>query len=244
MTVTEAVGAKVNARDGATAWLNATTASSKDVERGPLYRTLRVEFFRRGVQFVGCDGHMLFRSWAPFSDIGDLPAPQPTFDEAPEDAVTVLDVEQFAVGFMRTLFAATAGSEVPLDLTLAIEPAESEQGSLGSDMQEHVLTLHALGQQLSCKLHEGQFPEWRALQFGVTEDELVDGMTLAPKIFAAVGKLKGVNGIDCTFAGRDRAIHFRSVSGSAPVCGLLMPMSKPTDRGKSPSDDEQMEHEA
>lgn len=236
---------KVNARDGALAWMNAAIACGKDAERPALYRTVRVEFYPRGVQFIACDGHMIFRTWAPYSDIGDLPAPQPLPDEAPDDCVTVLDAEQFTLGFMRTLFGATSGSSEIMELAMTIDEVDEEQASLGAGLGEYVLTLHALGQRLSCKLFDGEFPNWRALELGVPAEERMDGMTLAPKLFAAVGKLKGVTGVDLTFRGETKAIDFHGVHGSVPVCGLLMPMRRPTDRGKSPKGDcesEQTEH--
>ena len=235
---------KVYAHDGAQAWLNASIASSQDAERGPLYRTISVEFYRDGVQLIGCDGTMLFRTWAPFSDIGDFDAPQPEYDATPEDSVTVFDEEKFALGFMRTLLAATSGdNERIIELTLSIDQVEEEQAALDG-MGEYVLTLQALGQRLSCKLYDGPYPNWRELQFGLPAEELVDGMTLAPRIFAAAGKLKGVSGVDCEFRGAERAIAWRSTPGSAPCCGLLMPMRRPTDRQRAKEEDaEQVEHE-
>lgn len=237
---------KVYAHDGAHAWTNAAIASGNDDSRAALYRTLSVEFFGRGVQFIGCDGTMLFRTWAPYSDIGDLPALMPEPDEAPEESVTVMDVEKFALGFMKTLLGATSGDNARIiELVMSIDPVIEEQAPLSADVQEYTLTLNALGQRLSCKLFDGQYPQWRALKLGLDNAELVDGMTLAPKMFKAVGQLKGVVGVDCTFRKRDRAIEWVAVHGSVPACGLLMPMRKPTDRGKPPTDDdEQTEHEA
>lgn len=98
---------KVRAGEGAQAWLNAAIASGQDDARPALYRTLSVEFFRSGIQFIGCDGTVLFRTWAPYSDIGDLAAPHPEYDEVPEDAVVVSDVDKFALGFMKTLLGAS-----------------------------------------------------------------------------------------------------------------------------------------
>lgn len=233
---------KVAAHDGATAWLNAAIASSQDESRAALFRTLSIEFFKGGVQFIGCDGTMLFRTWAPYSDAGDIEMPQPPAKKRPEDSVTVLDVEKFAVGFMRTLLAASAGETIPVDLGLSIDPVYTEQEAL-EGTEEYVLTLQALGQRLSCKLYDGQFPDWRSLQLGLDPAEIVDGMTLAPRMFAAVGKLKGVTGVDCVFLGRQKAIEWTALPGGAPACGLLMPMRKPTDRGKSAADDDgQTEH--
>lgn len=246
-TLEEPVERKVYAHDGAQAWLNAAIACGQNDERPALYRTLRVEFFKNGVQFIGVDGTMLFRTWAPYSDIGDLPAPQPEPDKAPVDAVTVHDTDRFALSFMKTLLAATAGETAQLmELSLSIDPVENEQAALGSQVQEYVLTLQALGQRLSCKLYDAQFPNWRALKLGLDAAEIVDGMTLAPRLFKAVGQLKGVTGVDCTFLCEQRAILIASVHGSVPFAGLLMPMRRPTDRQKpepDPEDGAQIEHE-
>lgn len=237
---------KVFAHDGAQAWQNAAIACSKDDSRPALNRTLRIEFFKSGVQFIGCDGTMLFRTWAKYSDIGDPPAPMPESEKEPEDAITVADLDGFALAFMRTLSSATSGESAELiELTLTIDPVEGEQAPLGDEVGEHVLTLHALGQRLSCKLFDGQFPAWRALELGLKPDEIAEGMTLAPRLFKAVGQLKGVSGVDCTFLGEQRAIVCRSVNGSVPFAGLLMPMRRPTDRQKpAPEDDGQTEHES
>jgi len=245
MTTAVATERKVYAHDGALAWTNAAIASGTDDDRPALYRTLRLEFFRRGVQFIGIDGTMLFRTWAPYSDIGDLPAPQPLPDEAPEDAVTVVDHEKFALGFMKTLLGATSGDNARIiELSMSIDPVEDEQAPLGAEVTEYSLTLHALGQRLSCKLFDGTYPPWRDLKLGLDEAELVDGMTLAPRMFKALGQLKGVVGVDFTFRKRERAIEWVAVHGSVPASGFLAPMRKPTDRGKSPKEDgEQTEHE-
>lgn len=236
---------QVYAHDGAQAWINAAIASSNNPDRTVLYRTVRIEFFRRGLQFVACDGTMLFRTWAPFSDyIGDAPPPMPEAGVRPIDAVTVQDDEKFASGFMRTLLAATAGEESrAIELEVCVQPRD-EEPPLGDEVRAYVLHLEALGQRLTCQLYDGVYPDWRALNLGLDPAELVDGMTLSPKLFAAVGKLKGVAGVDLTFRGEERAIEWHSTPASAPCGGLLMPMRRPTDRQKpEPEDDaEQTEH--
>lgn len=237
---------KVFAHDGALAWLNAAVACGQNKERPALFRTVRIEFFKAGVQFIGCDGTMLFRTWAPYSDIGDLPAPMPEPEKEPVDAVTVKDFDQFALSFMKTLLGATAGENARiLELVFCIDRVEAEQPALGAEVAKYVLTLTALGQRLSCQLYDGQFPAWRALQLGLQADEVVEGMTLAPKMFKAVGKLRGVVGVDCTFLGEAKAIEVKSVHGSVPFAGLLAPMRRPTDRQKpepDEEDDDQLEH--
>jgi hypothetical protein len=210
---------RVRAQQGAEAWLNAWIATSNEENRGPLYRTISVEFYRSGVQFISSDGHMLFRTWVRHSDAGDLLGAQPDWIEAPEDSVVVRDADKFANAFMRTLL--TAADEIA-ELTFSIERADDEEEpALGDEVAKYVLVLHALGQQLSCALYDGAFPDWRALQFSLDPIDRVDGVVLAPKLFAAVGKLRGVYGVECEFRGDDKAIAF--VAKGADVRGLLMP---------------------
>jgi hypothetical protein len=218
---------KVRAGEGAQAWVNAAIACSQDDTRRPLYRTLSVEFFRRGVQFVGCDGTMLFRTWAPYSDIGDLGAPHPEVSERPDDAVVVADLDKFALGFMKTLLSAL-DEDAHNDLTIMVEPYEKpDEPPLGDELERYVLVLHALGQRLTCPLFEGPYPDWRRAQFGLDRAEVVDGMKLAVRLFAAVGKLKGAQGLECSFHGDERAIEIRTTeSAEASIRGMLMPMRR------------------
>lgn len=229
------------AADAAVAWINAAIAMGQDDSRPALYRTLSVEFFRTGIQFVGCDGAMLFRTWVPYSDADDIEPPH--WHDRPEEAVVVSDADKFALGFMKTLVSAVG--DLPLPMSFTVEPAEEEeQEALGEDLQPFVLTLQALGQRLSCKLYEGAFPDWRILQLGMDDAERVDGMTLATRLFAAVGKIKGVIGIDCTFRGEDRAIEFSgAIASSAHITGLLMPMKRPESAKGRPASDDQLEHD-
>lgn len=229
------------AKPGATAWLNAAIASSQSDSRPQLYRTLLVEFFPRGVQFVGCDGTMLFRTWAPYSDIGDLPSPHPGPDEDPDDSVVVSDVDKFALGFMRTLLSAAEDHQ---ELTISVQPVEKdEEPPLGDELTEYTLNFSALGQHLACPLYEGQYPNWRALEFGLDPAELVDGMTLGTKLFASVGKLRGVSGLDCAFRGAERAVEIRSGEWStASLRGFLMPMRRPEKKERVTATAEQTSH--
>lgn len=231
----------VRAAEAATAWLNAAIASSQDKTRGVLYRTVCLEFFPSGIQFVATNGHILLRTWAPRTDIGDLPAEMPEHWEQPDDTVVVMDVEKFVLGFMRTLAAAC--TDDPVDMTFTIEPDEDpEAPALGEEVARYVLTLHALGQTLSCKLFDERYPNWRVVQHMLGLAERVDGLVLATKLFAAVGKLKGVVGIEWTFTGDEKAIQIRSSFG-VPVRGLLMPMRRPEEKKKQEKDAGQLEHE-
>lgn len=241
MTTSATETRSINAAAAATAWLNAAIAVGQDEGRPALYRTLSVEFFPTGVQFVGCDGTMLFRTWAPYTDTDDV-AP-PLWEEAPDETVVVSDVDKFALAFMKTVLSAVG--DIPFPLSIAVEAAEAdEQAPLGDDLQAQVLTLQALGQRLTCRLYEGAYPNWRALQFGMDARERVEGMTLATRLFAAVGKLKGVVGIDCTFRGESQAIEFVGGSAStASVSGLLMPMRRPEKGSTSADAADQLEHE-
>lgn len=209
-----------NARATSRAWLNAFLAASDDAEKPTLYRTLSVEFFEKGVQFIGCDGTMLFRTWVA----GDALAPMPEIEEAPERAIVVMDADKFASTFMRTL-----GTALPDDsfetIALAIEKAPADEMPLGEEFGAEILTLRALGQQLHCRLYDSAYPDWRKLQFGLAAAEMVDGMTLATRLFATVGKLKGVTAIACDFLGTKRQIVFHG-TGDAEVRGLLMPMRR------------------
>lgn len=226
MTTAVATERKVLAGDGAQAWLNAAIACSQDDTRRPLYRTLSIEFFRRGIQFIGCDGTMLFRTWAPYSDVGDFDAPHPESDQLPEDSVVVADLDKFALGFMKTLLSALG--EIPVELTISVEPLRDEDAPpLGNELEKHVLVLSALGQRLTCQLFEGPYVDWRRLQFGLNKAEVVDGMKLAVRLFAAVGKVKGVQGLECSFHGDERAIEVRTTDpAEASFRGMLMPMRR------------------
>lgn len=215
-------GLRVNAGRAAMAWLNAFLATSHDEDRGVLYRTLSVELFSTGVQFVGCDGMMLFRTWVACDG-----APMPLLEEVPERAVVVMDRERFAIGFMRTMLAASR-EQATEALTLHIEhaPVSTEAPTLGEAFNAEVLTLRAFGQRLQCALYETDYVDWRRLQFGMNAAERVEGMRLAVRMFGAVGKLRGLTGVDCTFHGADRQIEIHGMGVEAEVRGLLMPMRR------------------
>lgn len=233
---------KVWANATTLAWLNAAIACSQDESRHAIYRTISVEFFPAGVQFVATDGHMLFRSWVRYGDIGDLPGRMPDWYERPEDHVVVMDTEKFALGFMRTLNAAVGEDDA--EMTMSVDLAEGEP-ALGEEVSEYVLTLQALGQRLSCKLYDGAFPDWRGLNLGIDPAERLDGLTLAPKLFAAVGKIKGARGVALTFRGEEKAIEF-DCGEILNVRGMLMPMRREKEerpKHRPESGEEQLEHE-
>lgn len=215
----------VNAGRAAVAWLNAFLASSQDEDRMILYRTLSVEFFPRGVQFIGCDGTMLFRTFVPTTDVeGDVT--MPLIEEVPDEAVVVMDVDKFAIAFMRTLVSAASDeASAILPLEMAIEEPELAEPVLGDALRPKVLTLAAFGQRLHCRLIEEKYVGWRHLQYGLRLGEQVDGLTVAPRLFQAVGKLKGVHAIDCAFHGENKAIVIHG-RGDCEVRGLLMPMQR------------------
>lgn len=213
----------VPAGSAATAWLNAFLATSDDEARPALYRTLSVELFAAGVQFVATDGTMLFRTWVAAEG-----APMPILAEDPDARVVVMDRDRFAVGFIRTMLAAAKDNERER-LTMQIEtaPTPADGALLGESLHAKVLTLRAFGQQLHCTLYEGEFPNWRRLEFGILPVEQVDGMKLATRIFGAVGKLRGLSaGVDCDFHGAERQIEIHGVGATAEVRGLLMPMRR------------------
>lgn len=212
--------ATVNANIAATAWLNAFLASGQSEDRPALFRTLSVELFDAGVQFIGCDGTILLRTWAPIGEVTPMPLPE----EAPNVAVVVMDVDKFAVTFVRNLLAVSADA-MGMELSLAVEAAEDVQAPLGDEFTKRVLTLHAFGQQLHCRLLEQEYPNWRGLQYGLEETERVEGMTLAKKMFATIGKLRGVDRIDCEFHGEQRKIVVNA-KGVVDVTGFMMPMRR------------------
>lgn len=222
----------VAAGSAATAWLNASLASGQSEDRQALYRTLSVEVFRNGVQFIGCDGAMLFRTWAPCTDTDEMPEES----DHPDFRVVVVDADKFALAFMRTLLAVTKEKEWE-PLVISIEEAPFFDPPLDDQFKSEMLTLSALGQQLHCKLYESRYPDWRNLKFGVDPSEMIDGMKLGVRLFATVGKLKGVYAIDCDFHGNNRQISFRGL-GENPMCGILMPMSRADAEKKKPAVDE------
>jgi hypothetical protein len=217
----------LNARAFATAWLNAILATGKDKDRPLLCRTISVELFRDGVQLVSTNGHALFRTWAPSTDAINYPTPFPLVEEDPARAVVVQDASNFAKTFLQTVYAATAGDAGLVEsLVLTIAPVVDEaEPPLSEELQKSRLTLAALGQELHCPLFEQDYPNWRALNFGIDRAELVDGMTIAPAMFAMVGRLRAVWKVDCSFHGQTKAIVVHA-TGDTEVLGLLMPMRR------------------
>jgi hypothetical protein len=223
----------------AVAWLNAYLAHSEDEARPQLYRTLAVEVFEGGVQFVGCDGHMLFRTWAPLK--AQPNADMPLLEEAPERTVVVMDVEKFAQGFVRTLKSTASQEEnkyAPAAITIEEAPP-TDQPLLGEAFAAEVLVLRAFGQRLTCRLYDGEFVNWRAANFGLKAGEQVDGLKLSVRLFATAGKLSGFLGLDCAFHGENSAIEIYGKGDHAEVRGLLMPMRRESEKATSTDSNEE-----
>jgi hypothetical protein len=221
----------LRARELAIAWLNAFLATSQSEDRPALCQTISVEVFPAGVQLICTNGHALLRTWAPNVDAINYPAPFPEPDEGPERRVVVQDASKFAKTFLQTVYSATGGDDGAFQtLILTIAPIVNEaEPPLSEELQRYGLTLAALGQELHCPLFEQEYPNWRALDFGIDKSERVDGMCLAPAMFAMVGKLRAVSRIDCAFRGEEKAIAIRA-TGDVEVNGLLMPMRRPEER--------------
>jgi len=212
------------ARAAAVAWMNAFSASGQDEERPALYRSLSLEFFPGGAHLVGCDGTVLFRTWVPRSD----GAAWPEMDEAPESAVVVIDVDGFGLGFMRSLLRAT-NDDVHLheSLTFTVSASDNEAApALGTEFLTQRLVLRACGQRLDLRLFEAAYPDWRRLRLGMETIERLESLTVAPRMFALLGKLKGVSAIDLEFYGASKHVAFVG-RGECEVRGLVMPMRKP-----------------
>lgn len=234
----------VNASAAATAWINAFHATGQDQERWALYRTMSVEIYPTGVQFIATSGTILFRTWVPTIDADGKASEWPEQEEVPPCSVVVMDGNHFALAFIRALLSAAKQFEVA-ELSLTVEPApemdEDEEPPLGAAFSKDVLTLRAFGQQLHCRLFEDKYANWRKLDFGIDKAELVDGMTVSTSMFATVGKLKGVGAVECTFTGGEKQIILTGVAGSFK--GLLMPMRrKEKDKPEpEPEDDDQID---
>lgn len=217
----------VRAAPAAVAWLNAFLATSDVEERPLLYKTLSAEFFKHGLHLIATNGHIMLRAWCPtFEEDDEKLADWPDIAEVPERSVVIMDSDGFALGFMRTLLSVTKDDPYKLaPLTIEVSPApDGEQTPLGEEFATEHLTLRACGQRLDCKLMEETYPNWRGLQFGLPA-ERVDGMTIAPRYLGVIGKLKGVDRVDCEFHGDTRHISV-TAKGESEVRGLLMPMRR------------------
>lgn len=222
-----AVAVELNAFRFGLAWQNAFLAHGEDDSRPTLYRTIAIEVFPKGVQFVGCNGVMLFRTWAPIKGCED--ESMPLLEEAPDRSVVVMDAERFAIGFIKVL-TQTAGIEdnqyAPVELTIERAPADEEAPLLGEAFEQDVLVIRAFGQHLRCRLYDGEFVNWRGASYGLKEGERVDGMMLSTKTLGTVGRLKGFLGVECLFHGEAKAIEIHGVGAHAEIRGLLMPMRR------------------
>ncbi len=213
----------VKARAVTVAWLNAFLATSDDDAKPALYRTLCLEWFRDGIQFVATNGTALFRTWIP-SEEGKA---WPILAEVPDRTITVMDPDRFGVGFMKALARVASDDAHEFgEVTFTITPQDEEaELSLGTEFQSERLTIRAFGQRIDLRLFEGEYPDWRRVRLGIDAAERVDGMTVAKNIFGLVGKLKSVSAVDLEFYGESRHIAF-TARGVDEVRGLLMPMQR------------------
>lgn len=226
------------ANAAAIAWLNCFSASSKNDARPKLYRTMAIEIFRtlshRGVQFVGCDGHVLFRTFVAereddantkHEDRLDL---SPFPEGEPLHKLVVYDSEGFGLAFFRTLLTVTNSEENALQtLTLSTSLIDKEEEpSLGMGLCAGRITLVACGQRIDLKLYDGHYPNWRALDLGIDSFERVDELRVGPRLLSLVGKLKAINSVDFAFRGQEKAIDFKANGILTNVWGLIMPMRK------------------
>lgn len=214
----------LNAHALAVAWLNVYLAASQDEDRRALYRNLSLEFFDEGLQIIATDGTMLFRSWVPAEE----ECPWPGIDEEPNKSVVVMDSEGFGVGFMRTLMKVSGDDGHSEDLVI-VTVAPHDEGAtipLGEQFMSERITLRASGQRIDLRLYEEKYPNWRGVQFGLKGIERVDGLTIAPRIFSTIGKLKLVSAIDLDFFGAKKGVAFIA-RGMTEVRGIVMPMERP-----------------
>lgn len=221
----------------ATAWLNAFLATGQDESRPALCRTLSLEFFQNGLQLIGCDGTILFRTWTP--EFGHEETEWPDMAEDPLRRIVVMDPDGFGLAFMRTLLSSANASEHPelLDVTFDIDAVDDEdEPALGDVLRPQRLIIGAFGQHLELRLFEDEYPNWRRAMFGIDPAELVDQMRIALRMMKTVAKLKGVGALNLEFLGEDRQIRFHSGPADAPVAGLIMPMRRAEERKAKPSE--------
>jgi hypothetical protein len=214
----------VPARAAAIAWLNTFLASSQDKERPILCRTMSLEWFDSGVQFVCTDGTALFRCWVPSVEDADASWPH---KHRPTQSVVVMDPDGFGIGFMRALLRVT-GEEAHAGetLTLSLSPHDdAPEIALGAEFMTERVTLRACGQRIDLRLFDAEYPDWRNLKLDVIPVERVEGMLIATRLYGLLGKLRGVASAELEFHGDNRFIAF-TAKGEAPVRGLLMPMRR------------------
>ena len=216
---------EVRAHALAIAWLNCYLAASQDEDRAVLYRTICIEVFNDGVHLIGCDGSVVFRSWVPAVSCDGHA--WPLLEEAPERSIVVMDPDGFGIGFMRELLRVTneEGHEYEaLTLTTAVADADATI-ALGQEFMTERLILRACGQRIDLRLFEGPYPNWRAVQLGIDAAERVEGMTVASRAFAIIGKLKEITSVDLAFSGEEKRVTF-TARGDTEVRGMLAPMRR------------------
>jgi hypothetical protein len=214
----------VDAHAASIAWQNAALSMGDAKEKPILFKNISLEFYEgRGIQFIATDGTILLRTWVPAHDSRKLDWPV----RRPDRSVVVMDRDGFALGFMKTLQRA-AKEDTYEPLVVAIEAKDEDgQQPLSKEFAPYVLRLTACGQQLTLPLMQEEYPDWRQLNLGIAPDERIEGLTIAPRMFATLGKIKTASKIDVQFLGEQKQIAVRAFDGAMPVVeGILMPMQR------------------
>lgn len=218
-----AVQITVDAHVASIAWQNAALAMGDMKERPTLYKNISLELYEgRGMQLVATDGTILLRTWVPTHD-GNGKWP----NRRPDRSIIVMDRDGFALGFMKTLQRA-AKEDTYEPLIVAIEPKDEDgQQPLAPEFAPYVLRLTACGQQITLSLMQETYPDWRQLNLGIAPDERIEGLTIAPRMFATLGKIKTASKIDVQFFGETKKIGIAAFAGHAVIAeGIMMPMRR------------------
>jgi hypothetical protein len=219
-------GAAQLAADG---WLNAFSASGGKASMPVLARTVSIEFFPfQGIQFVGCNGHLLARTWMP---AWESSCRMPDWARRPDAAIVVCDEDGFLGAFMRAVAAVDAKSDTAaqIDFTLSLDP--NAEPSLSDELAPRVLTVTAMGQSLTMRVRDEEYPNWRGLQLGVPAD--VDAIAFAARYLQKIGKMRGASKVAMSFSGSDKGMRYTVYAADATIDdfivahGILMPMRDP-----------------
>ena len=228
MSVALEVQSVVRARVAALAWLNVFTAAASGESNPALTQTLSLEWHDAGVHLIGCDGTALFRSWVPaIPDDGGDPAEWPQLSEVPNRSIVIMDPDGFGKSFMSALLRVTNDEDHQFEeLTITTSATDDDATiALGAEFMTERVTLRECGQRIDLKLYQGPYPDWRGARFGIDQAERVEGLTIAPRLMALVGKLKGAHAVDMEFYGDKKHVAF-TARGDVEVRGLLMPMRR------------------
>jgi hypothetical protein len=158
------------------AWRNAALASGDDPTHPTLYRTVLVEWFSGGLQFVATDGHVLIVSWAS-DDRDDTDPAAPERDEAPLGSIVAIAADRLMVDFCKHRAAEVKAwrrdldegvDPEPVDVTFSLgtinEPDTAQQRLDIGDRR--ALIISADNERIALPLYEGDYPSWRSILTG------------------------------------------------------------------------------